>query len=145
MTPDPTTLTSTELAALIEDYFNPPEGDLQPLEDAKGKQTAAKEEPVTFSGLASHLGFESRDAFADYEQNGMFAGMLKRARLRIDEACEKKLHQSPAGLIFLLKNSGWGEKSKDQTTDETIPKTLTVKLIEAGPEPASTEKDVDAG
>jgi len=144
MTPDINDLTSAEFAALIEDYFNGTDLNMPSREKANGKQAAAKEKLVTFSGLASHLGFESRDAFAAYEQHGLFAPMLKRARLRIEAVYEKKLHhQSSSGAIFALKSWGWGEKPQDKTTDETLPQILTVKIIETGPEPASTEQAVD--
>ena len=65
----------------------------------------------TITGLAYHLGFESRQSFYDYEKDGEFSYTLKRARLRIEMGYEEGLH-TPActGSIFALKNFGWRDK-----------------------------------
>lgn len=83
-----------ELQAKIDEYFTRP--DKKP----------------TISGLAYHLGFESRQSFYDYEQKEGFAYTIKRARLRIENEYEDRLNEGAgAGAIFALKNLGW----KDQT------------------------------
>jgi len=62
----------------------------------------------TISGLAYHLGFECRASFYDYEDKAEFTYTIKRARLRIENVYEEKLHgHNVAGAIFALKNMGW--------------------------------------
>lgn len=62
----------------------------------------------TITGLAYHLGFESRQSFYDYEQHKEFTYIIKRARLRIESNYEQNLQFSNAtGSIFALKNMGW--------------------------------------
>jgi hypothetical protein len=64
------------------------------------------------------LGFESRQSFYDYEKEGEFSYTIKKARLRIEERYEQRLHgNSPAGAIFALKNFGWTDRQEiDHTT-----------------------------
>jgi hypothetical protein len=72
----------------------------------------------TITGLALWLGFESRQSIYDYEKEGDFSYTIKRARLRIEERYEQRLHgNSPAGAIFALKNFGWTDRQEiDHTT-----------------------------
>lgn len=70
-------------------------------------------QPVTITGLALHLGFESRQSFYDYEKNPDFSYTIKRARLRIEAYYEGKLvANNAAGPIFALKNMGWKDKTE---------------------------------
>lgn len=67
----------------------------------------------TITGLALFLGFESRQSFYDYEKNGNFSYIIKRARLHIESIYEESLHsQSCTGAIFALKNFGWKDKQE---------------------------------
>jgi len=100
-------------------------------------------EPATFAGLTLYLGFNSRQEFDDYEQNGAYAHLLKRAKLRIEASYERKLHnQSSTGAIFALKSMGWNERTDTISTAELLPKTIQIEIIETGPAPAATEKEV---
>lgn len=68
---------------------------------------------ITITGLAFHLGFESRQSFYDYEKNEAFSYIIKRARLRVEMQYELRLgNQSPTGAIFALKNMGWKDKQE---------------------------------
>lgn len=82
--------------------------------------------PPTITGLALHLGFESRQSFYDYEKKDGFAYTVKRARLRIENMYEQNLHGTTAtGSIFALKNMGWTDRQEiDQKTE--ISGTLSV-------------------
>ena len=142
-----------DLAGKTDAYFSYIEGeyltecdmDDEPSKKAtKEKKVCIREaEPPTLSGLAYYLGFNNRQDFFDYEQSGRFTSILKRARLRIEVAYEKKLHhQSPTGAIFALKSMGWNDKADDKAdTKETI-KNLIIEVIETGPKPAGSEKEV---
>jgi len=99
-------------------------------------------EPPTFTGLALYLGFDSRDAFTEYEHKGEFASTIKRGRLRIEVEYEKRLHQqSPSGAIFALKNMGWNERENSPLNNEPS-EPLQVNIIEVGLNTASSETDV---
>lgn len=143
--------TDRQLKALIAAYFKYIKGEFH-LEDlpVKGKattETASQKiwdrepEAPTISGLAHYLGFDSREAFNQYETSGDFASTLKRGRLRIESEYEKKLHQQPStGAIFALKNLGWNERSA--ATEPIAVHELQIKIIEDTIAPAFNEKDV---
>ena len=139
---EPTALTAVELAKQIETYFITSEEDQNPAKQIS-KEPKHESAAITLSGLAYFLGFESRGAFADYEENGKFPGLLKRARLYIEAAYERKLHQqSPTGAVFALKNMGWNEKADDKAGNACKFKTLKIEVVETGFVPASSEKEV---
>ncbi|MDB5109268.1 MAG: hypothetical protein JWR67_382 [Mucilaginibacter sp.] len=144
--------TENVLIELIDIYFKHIEGENNAgenmvktnalTESSEKKPRERQSEPATIAGLALYLGFNSRDEFEDYETRGKFKHIIKRARLRVEAAYEKKLHQSSStGAIFALKNLGWNEKTESKTPVK-IPTTLKVKIIESGPIPASNEKEV---
>ena len=149
--PSPAFFTADELAARIKAYFSHIEGEFH-LEMKPGKNpedgTSAKKvwdrepEPATITGLALFIGFNSRDEFNDYEENGEFAVILKRGHLCIEAIYEKKLHQqSPTGAIFALKSMGWNEKAENLKPTDMV-RFIKVKIIESGPQPVSSEKEV---
>lgn len=70
----------------------------------------AKEEPVTFTGMALHLGFCDRRSLYDYENYDGFSRSVKRARALVEWEYEKRLAgNNVAGAIFALKNHGWSD------------------------------------
>jgi len=73
----------------------------------------------TWTGLAYHLGFESRQSLQDYKEKPEFSYPIKRALLKIEETYENALFsRNPAGPIFALKNFGWRDKQEiDQVTE----------------------------
>jgi len=78
--------------------------------------------PPTLTGLALHLGFESRQSIYDYEnRNDQFSYTIKHARLRCENWAEKNMlagNVAPAAGIFVLKNYGWrDDKGLDVTTN----------------------------
>ncbi len=88
--------TSEELEAAIFEYW----------------EKLDKDKP-TVTGLALFLGFESRQSFYKYEQDGEFSYTIKKARLRIESIYEQNLHSgNPTGSIFALKNFGWSDKTE---------------------------------
>ncbi len=122
-----------KLLELIEVYF------ADAGDDPKSKDNKAV--LPTIAGLALHLGFNSKDDFDVYESKGKFAAIIKRARFRVMAYYENRLHYpSPTGAMFALKSMGWHEKNKSAKQGKI--NSIKVKLIESGPEPASTEKEV---
>jgi hypothetical protein len=150
----PSFTTADEMNTLIDQYFTYIKGKYK-LEQKSIKDTKAntekprqkvwvrEPEPAIITGLALFLGFDSLQAFDDYENTGKFAAILKSGRLRIEAGYEKKLHhQSSAGAIFALKNLGWNEKAEGKTPGRSLSKILKIKIIETGPKPAANEKEV---
>lgn len=78
----------------------------------------------TWTGLALHLGFESRDALTYYhKEKPEFLRSIKKSLSRIEATYEKGLFErNPAGSIFALKNFGWRDRQEiDHTSkDEKI-------------------------
>jgi len=142
--------TADELNISIDQYFTYIKGKYRttkaPPKKSGDKPTRQKiwdrePEPPTITGLALFLGFSSRQSFDDYEQKGKFAPLLRRGRLRIEAEYEKKLHDHyTSGPIFALKSLGWNDGKNTDTT--SVPRSLNIKIIETGPKPAASEKEV---
>ena len=141
-----------ELCALVEGYFKYIEGEYR-LEKKAAKKTdeepvmqtvtLRESEPATIASLIFHLGFNSREEFDALENKGRYSAILKRARLRVEAAYEKRLLQpSPSGAMFALKNLGWNEKADTEKRTANIATKLTINLVETGPKPVSNEGDV---
>jgi hypothetical protein len=142
------------LSGRIDEYFNYIQGascssqnDIgkadRSVNKSENKMWDREPEPPTISGLAFFLGFESMRAFMGYEENGRFAHILKRARLRIESVYEKKLHiQSSAGAIFALKTLKWNDQQKDSAENFTAFNNIKIEIVETGPGLAGNEKDV---
>ena len=69
-------------------------------------------EKVTITGLALHLGFNSRQALINYEgYSEEFHDAIKRAKSMVEVYYEERLVGGhAAGSIFALKNFGWSDK-----------------------------------
>ena len=144
-------ISTHQLDKLIAAYFRQIAGKFH-FEDLPGKGKQADElfrqkvwdrppEPATISGLALHLGFESRAGFEDYERNGEFANTLKRARLRVEAGYEKTLLTSVSGAIFALKNMGWLDRETAAPDDDD--QNLYVRIVDSGIAVMGSERDVE--
>lgn len=119
------------LNRLIDEYF-----------ERSKNNTDKTAEPITVTGLALYLGFTSKDEFDEYEQTGYHKAFIQRGRFRVMAYYESRLHYpAPTGAMFALKSMGWADKAKAKKSGGKT-KSLTVKVIQSGPQPASTEKDV---
>jgi hypothetical protein len=68
----------------------------------------------TITGLALHLGFESRQSVYDYAERGEFSYIIKKAQLRVENFYEMALgDEKCTGAIFALKNMGWNDSHKN--------------------------------
>jgi hypothetical protein len=104
--------TPEQFEAKVADYFdNPPTKPMRFGNDVI-------EVPVpTITGLALHLGFESRQSFYDYESKAGFTYTVKKARAKIEKHYEELLQTGGgAGAIFALKNFGWKDKTETDLT-----------------------------
>lgn len=129
--------TPDELEAAILDYFEPETTITEPTKSGDDVVIATGREPrknVTITGLAYHLGFESRQSFYDYEEKPEFSYIIKKARLRVEMSYEERLsQQSPTGAIFALKNMGWRDKSEVENSGNMAITWKEEKSYEAEP------------
>ena len=74
--------------------------------------------PLTITGLALFLGFESRQSVYDYSKHGEYSYIIKTAQLKVENGYELRLFSDkPTGPIFALKNMGWVDNQAiDHTT-----------------------------
>jgi hypothetical protein len=79
-----------------------------------------KTEQPTWTGLALHLGFNSRQALNYYmDSKPEFLDSIKKGLSKIEEQYEgiAVYSRTPTGAIFALKNFGWKDKQEiDQKT-----------------------------
>jgi len=117
--------TAAELEARIDDYFNYAVPYRQVV-IKKGNFTDVKEIPVpTISGLALHLGFNSRQSFYNYEGKPEFMDTIKKARFFIEQHYEEMLQTgNTTGAIFALKNFGWRDTVDLTSNGEKLPMAL---------------------
>ena len=92
--------TAQELQEKIDEYINACSEDVEHIV------------PLTYTGLAYHLGFASRQSIWEYSKRTDELSLpIKRAMLRIEQSYEEGLRSNNAtGSIFALKNRGWSDK-----------------------------------
>lgn len=105
-----------EFRHLVEDYL-------------AYQQSAGK--PATFSGMALHLGFNSRKHFEEFgRSNADYRAAVEYARARIEEMYEERLHgSSPTGAIFALKNYGWSDRQDVFHTSGQTEQPVRIELV----------------
>lgn len=85
------------------------------LQDAIDKYFADCEgtgEPLTVTGLALALE-TTRDVLIDYQGKDEYSNAVKKAKLKIENAYEKRLiGRGNGGDIFALKQFGWSDKQE---------------------------------
>lgn len=95
-----------ELQTLIDTYF----AITDPLE-------------LTITGLALALNTD-RHTLINYQNQDKFLHTIKRAKLKIEEAYEKRLiKRGASGDIFALKNFGWTDKIETENVQHIITET----------------------
>ena len=106
--------------------------------DIENGKTKIEMNPPSITGLALHLGFESRQSMYAYEKNGEFSYTIKKARTRCEQFIEENTMKGyiPAAVgIFYLKNHGWTDRSEhtlitDEYSKKTIVETLSAKHVQ---------------
>jgi hypothetical protein len=127
--------TPEQLQAAIEDYFNPEVFETTEVKCNNGATVVRSlgrqpREKVTITGLALHLGFESRQSFYDYEEREEYSYIIKRARLQVEMSYEERLmSQSCTGAIFALKNMGWKDKQETELSGQVGVKQITGMIV----------------
>ena len=112
-----------EMQAKIDEYFKECDGKVLTDADGKpvlhpktGKPIIYGAKPLTITGLARALGFNSRQSLLNYEGKKEFLDTITRARMRVEEFVEESLFykETANGAKFSLANNfeGWKEKKE---------------------------------
>ena len=111
-----------EVDGLIEKYFKECEGrpyimeDGEPLRDKNGEVVMLGERPITMTGLALALGFNSRQSLLNYQGKPEFMDSITRAKAHVEEYAERRLYDRDGakGAEFSLKyNFKWAQEEKN--------------------------------
>ncbi len=84
---------------------------MQKAIDAYFVQCDEEKKPYTVTGLALALDFADKKSLRDYQEKDEFSPLIKRAKLKVEMAYERRLSGANAtGAIFALKNMGWRDQ-----------------------------------
>ncbi len=128
-----------EMQVMIDKYFEECKG--HTVEDKEGNVLTDKNgipilidvKPLTITGLALALGFNSRQALLNYEGKAEFNDTIRKAKAKVEEYAEARLFDRDGsnGAKFALANNfkGWAEK---QTIEADVKNevTISVELVE---------------
>jgi hypothetical protein len=94
--------------------------ELQEKIDAYFASCDEENEPITITGLALALD-TSRETLCNYEEKEDYFDTIKKAKLKVENAYEKRLvRRGNGGDVFALKNFGWKDtKELDGSFDVT--------------------------
>lgn len=111
-----------EMQKAIDKYFDQCEGtekiddEGHVLTDKYGEPILFGRKPLTITGLALALGFNSRQALLNYQAKDEFYDTIMRAKARIEQYAEERLFDKDGanGAKFSLANNfeGWKEKQQ---------------------------------
>lgn len=121
-----------EMQEKIDAYFEECKGvplmvDGCAVTDKHGNVVVLGERPLTITGLALALGFNSRQSLLNYQEKEEFLDTIMRAKARVECYAEERLFDKDGanGAKFSLANNfdGWKEKREidgNINTDMTI-------------------------
>ena len=122
-----------EIKELIQAYFDDCEAkplldnDGNALTDKHGNPVMTPPKPLTITGLALALGFNSRQSLLNYQAKKEFMDTITRAKAMVEQYAETRLFDKDGanGAKFSLANNfeGWKEKQAieaDVKNDVTI-------------------------
>lgn len=127
--------TVEEMQEKIDEYFEACKG--EPLIDADGNVMVDKygepilvgKRPLTVTGLALALGFNSRQALLNYQVKDEFNDTITRAKAIIEQYAEERLFDKDGvnGAKFSLANNfeGWKEK---QSIEADVNSEVTINI-----------------
>lgn len=138
-----------EMQEKIDAYFRDCEGHI--LKDDDGKPVLTKygepiiigSRPLTVTGLANALGFESRTSLFRYQGKREFREVIVRAKSRIEQYTEERLFDKEGanGAKFSLQNNfrDWDDALKDAAKNSAP----VVNIIADIPRPEPEEDTPD--
>jgi len=111
-------------------HFKTPK-EMQKVVDTYLEHALKEKIPLTMTGLAIALGFDSRQSLYDYEKMEGYSYIVKRARLHVENGYELSLSASaPTGAIFALKNMGWVDKTEIKADVQQVVTEITRSYVE---------------
>lgn len=124
-----------EIQEKIDAYFKECEGkpllkeDGEPFLDKNGKPYMYGARPLTITGLALALGFNSRQSLLNYQDKEEFMDTITRAKAQVERYAEERLYDKDGanGAKFSLANNfeGWREK---QTIEADVNSEMTINI-----------------
>lgn len=126
--------TPEEMQKVIDAYFESCEGEYLIIDgcavtDKNGYPVKKKERPLTITGLALALGFNTRQALLNYEGKPEFVDTVKRAKAKVEQYAEERLFDKEGvnGAKFNLSNNfkGWSEKQQIDSNVNLSPVVFT--------------------
>lgn len=127
--------TPEEMQEKIDAYFKECEGEVRLDDDGNvvynkyGKPVVLGRRPLTITGLALALGFNSRKSLLDYQGKEEFVNTITRAKARVEQYAEERLYDKDGanGAKFSLANNfeGWREK---QSIEADVNSEITVNV-----------------
>ena len=131
--------TAEEMQEKIDAYFVECEGRLltdnegNVITDKYGYPVRVDTRPLTITGLALALGFNSRQALLNYQEKDEFHDTIMRAKAKVECYAEERLFDKDGanGAKFSLANNfaGWKEK-KEIEADVSNKITINVELVD---------------
>lgn len=139
-----------DMQKVIDEYFKSCEGEVLKDEDGNvvfnkyGQPVIVGHKPLTITGLALALGFNSRQSLLNYKDKEEFLDTIMRAKSKVEEYVESRLFDKEGsnGAKFSLTNNFvlWKEKTEvvsDNTNtnlnieaDDSIREKLAEKLMQ---------------
>lgn len=114
--------TAEEMQEKIDEYFEACKGRVlmddngEPYVDKHGHPIVVDVRPLTITGLALALGFNSRQALLNYQAKDEFHDTIMRAKAKVECYAEERLFDKDGanGAKFSLANNfdGWKEKQQ---------------------------------
>lgn len=127
--------TKEEIQEKIDAYFESCKGtvryddDGNVLIDKFGRPVIFDDRPLTITGLALALGFNSRQTLLNYQGKKEFMDTIMRAKAQVEQYAEERLFDKDGanGAKFSLANNfeGWKEK---QQIDADVSTELTINI-----------------
>ena len=109
------------------EYITDAEGNL--MIDKDGHPVMSRPRPLTITGLALALGFNSRQSLLNYEDDPEFMDTIKRAKSKVEQYAEERLFDKEGvnGAKFNLSNNfkGWSEKQQIDSNVNLSPVVFT--------------------
>ena len=131
--------TKEEIQEKIDAYFEDCKGrvltddDGNVMTDKHGAPIIIDVKPLTITGLALALGFNSRQALLNYQDREEFNDTITRAKAVVEEYAESRLFDKDGanGAKFSLANNfdGWKEKQSIEA-DVKNEVTINVELVD---------------
>ena len=131
--------TKEEIQEKIDAYFEDCKGEIvtdadgSPMIDKYGNVVRIGVRPLTITGLALALGFNSRQALLNYQGKAEFNDTITRAKAKVEQYAEERLYDKDGanGAKFSLSNNfeGWKEKQSIEA-DVNSEMNITIELTE---------------